>query len=334
MEPLISVIVPVYNVEKYLCECVDSIINQTYKNLEIILVDDGSPDNCGKICDDYAKKDNRIKVIHKENGGLSDARNAGMDASVGEYLVFVDSDDYMTNDGIEYMYNLISSVNADIAIGGVERFNDLDKSVMSSTYNGVIDEKVMDKIDAMKDVFLNGCASWARIYKRNIHKEIYFPIGEINEDEAIVLNLLDRCDKIVKSNLIVYKYRFRPNSITSVDFSVKKLAWYYHCKTNLDFVKKEYPELIEYAEKRCYGAIIFSLYSISQLNKEEFKNVLPTLLNDFKSKYRFIQKNRFLSRRAKNDAMGIMKLGVYGYGYLIKIFRGIKSKIKKHCDKF
>ena len=106
MEPLISVIVPIYNVEKYLYECVDSIINQTYKNLEIILVDDCSPDNCAKICDEYAKRDKRIKVIHKGNGGLSDARNVGMNASSGEYLIFVDSDDYMTNNGVEYLYNL------------------------------------------------------------------------------------------------------------------------------------------------------------------------------------------------------------------------------------
>ena len=100
-EELISVIIPIYKVEKYLRECIDSIINQSFKNLEIILVDDGSPDNCGKICDEYAKKDNRLKVIHKENGGLSSARNAGLDIATGEYISFVDSDDYVSNKFIE-----------------------------------------------------------------------------------------------------------------------------------------------------------------------------------------------------------------------------------------
>ena len=281
MEPLISVIVPIYNVKKYLCECVDSIINQTYKNLEIILVDDGSPDDCGKICDDYAKRDSRIKVIHKENGGLSDARNVGMDLSSGEYLIFVDSDDYMTNDSIEYLYNLIRSVNADIAIGGVERFNDLDKSVISTTYTGISDEKVMDKMDAMKDFFLNGCAAWARIYKKSIHNDIHFPKGEINEDEAIVLELLDRCDKIVKSNMIVYKYRFRPNSITSVDFSVKKLDWYYHCKANLEYIKKNFPDIKVYAENRYVLSIIWCLNNMT-VNPKKYKKEIKNLRDELK----------------------------------------------------
>ena len=114
--PLISIIVPVYNVEEYLDKCVESIVNQTYKNIEVILVDDGSPDNCPKMCDDWAKKDKRIKVIHKKNGGLSDARNKGIDESKGEYLSFVDSDDYITDNYVELLYNIISKEHADISM--------------------------------------------------------------------------------------------------------------------------------------------------------------------------------------------------------------------------
>ena len=108
---LISIIVPIYNVEKYIKKCIDSIINQTYTNLEIILVDDGSPDNCGKICDKYKEKDDRIKVIHKKNGGLSDARNAGIDIATGEYITFIDSDDYVAENYIEVLYNLCKEQN-------------------------------------------------------------------------------------------------------------------------------------------------------------------------------------------------------------------------------
>ena len=117
MEELISVVVPVYNVEKYIDKCINSIINQTYKNLEIILVDDGSPDNCGNICDEYAKKDNRIIVIHKENGGLSDARNTGIEVSKGKYITFIDSDDYISDNYVSFLYNLIIEYKADISIG-------------------------------------------------------------------------------------------------------------------------------------------------------------------------------------------------------------------------
>ncbi len=116
MEDLITVIVPVFKVEKYLEKCVKSICCQTYKNLEIILVDDGSPDNCGKMCDKYAKSDKRIKVIHKENGGLSDARNAGIKMATGKYIAFVDSDDYVSNDYIEYMYKILKKENTKISI--------------------------------------------------------------------------------------------------------------------------------------------------------------------------------------------------------------------------
>ena len=109
----ISIVVPMYNVEKYLPECVDKLLDQTYKNLEIILVDDGSPDNCGKIADDYAKKDERVKVIHKPNGGLSDARNVGMDVATGEYLMFTDSDDFLFPSACEVLVNKIEKENAD-----------------------------------------------------------------------------------------------------------------------------------------------------------------------------------------------------------------------------
>lgn len=107
LQPLISVIVPCYNVEEYLPKCIESILNQTYRNLEILLVDDGSPDNCGRICDEYAAKDSRIRIIHKKNGGLSDARNAALDVMTGEYVTFIDSDDYVSDDYVEYLYKII-----------------------------------------------------------------------------------------------------------------------------------------------------------------------------------------------------------------------------------
>ena len=132
---LISIIVPVYNVEKYIHECVDSIINQTYKNIEIILVDDGSPDNCGKICDEYAKKDNRIKVIHKPNGGLSDARNHGIDVANGEWLMFIDSDDWIEPNMAEKLLHSALNNKADLAISSVILFDEEKEYIPEHFYS-------------------------------------------------------------------------------------------------------------------------------------------------------------------------------------------------------
>ena len=117
--PKISVIVPVYKVEKYIHKCVDSILNQTFSDIEVILVDDGTPDRCGEICDAYGEQDSRVKVIHKENGGLSDARNAGMPHASGEYIIFIDSDDYIESDMLEYMYTRLTEAGADMATCGL-----------------------------------------------------------------------------------------------------------------------------------------------------------------------------------------------------------------------
>ena len=166
MEPLISVIVPIYKVEAYLRDCVDSILAQTYRNLEVILVDDGSPDNCGAICDEYAEKDSRVTVLHKVNGGLSDARNAGMAACGGEYLMFVDSDDWLAEDSVATLYELICRTGAELAIGGRERVEDGSGAVLHSEFDGTETVHTMNRLEAMRDMLQNGCASWKFIWIR------------------------------------------------------------------------------------------------------------------------------------------------------------------------
>ena len=288
MNPLISVIVPIYKVENYIKQCIESIINQTYSNLEIILVDDGSPDNCGNICDEYLQIDSRIKVIHKENGGLSDARNAGLRVFKGEYLVFVDSDDFMPKDGIEYMYNLSVNNDADLVIGGTEKFDDNTGNVIWSTFDGNENIQFFNKTEAMKDFFINGCASWARLYKRSVHENVFFPVGEINEDEAIVLTILENCKKIIKSDKVVYNYRFRDNSITSNNFTVKKFDWCNHCKNNLEYISSNYKELYDVAEYRYYTSIVWALnnmtYDVKSFSDyiKHYRQVLKCILKSSK----------------------------------------------------
>lgn len=284
MEPLISVIVPIYKVEPYLKKCVDSILTQTYKNLEIILVDDGSPDNCGAICDEYAAKDSRIRVIHKPNGGLSDARNAGMKIMTGQYVAFVDSDDWIEPNMYSSLLGLITRFEADMAFGGVADDLETDgnvTTVRTSDYSATLFAE--DKISAMRRYFHGSWAAWDKLYKAELFEGIVYPVGEINEDEAIVLHLLNRCERVCYTNEIFYHYmrRIGSNSITSTSFSPKKLAWVKHCRDNLAFIRSHHPLLELDAAKRYRGSILWALREIA-LSPEDFTEVRKQLVKELR----------------------------------------------------
>ncbi len=215
MSELISIIVPVYNVEKYLLRCLDSICNQTYNNLEIILVDDGSTDSSGNICDEYALVDSRIIVIHKNNGGLSSARNVAIDIAIGEYIMFVDSDDYISKDCVEYLLNIIKNNHVEIAIGNYTSTfeNDVFKK------GKVSDEKII-RYDGKQLIpylsFGNNTqlvTAWAKLYRRGLFSEIRYPNGFLHEDEGTTYKLYFNSNAIIVSNKIVYAYYRNPNSI-------------------------------------------------------------------------------------------------------------------------
>lgn len=217
--PLISIIVPVYKVEPYLRRCLDSIVNQTYTNLEIILVDDGSPDNCPQICDEYATKDKRIVVIHKENGGLSDARNAGLDICKGEYISFVDSDDWVDNRYVEFLLNKAQKENADIVIGAIEKVFDngekhADPFLKKTLWNH---EESVQKIIFEPD--LQWTVSWGKIYTRQLFSELRFPYGKIHEDERTSYLLVFKTKKICLVNTVLYSYYQRSDSIAQTDIN-------------------------------------------------------------------------------------------------------------------
>lgn len=285
MNSLISVIVPIYKVEKYLRKCIESILSQTYTNLEIILVDDGSPDKCGEICDEYEKKDSRIKVIHKKNGGLSDARNAGLDIMAGNYVAFVDSDDWIEPQMYEHLLAKLHYFHADISIGGVSC--DLDD-------NGIINtEKIVSydsapfsegNVETMHRFFTTSWAAWDKLYKADLFRDIRYPVGEINEDEAIVLQLLSKCTRVCYTNEVFYHYMRRPSSgsITAANFSVKKLAWQAHCRDNLEFVQAHYPTLVSDAAARYRGSLLWSLTEIA-LSDEDYTGETQALLSALQS---------------------------------------------------
>lgn len=215
IEELISIIVPIYNVEKYLRRCIESIMNQTYKNLEIILIDDGSEDNSGKICDEYVEKDSRIKVIHKKNGGLSDARNSGLKIAEGKYVGFVDSDDYIAVDMYEYLFNLIKNNDACISICNFEKiWDNIEKKDKEIEFKQ--SELVLDSKEALKSIIddkkLKSYA-WNKLYKIELFKDIEYPKGLNMEDIATTYRLIYKSKKVVIGNEKKYYYIQREGSI-------------------------------------------------------------------------------------------------------------------------
>lgn len=247
---LISIIVPVYKVENYLERCVDSILSQTYTNLEIILVDDGSPDNCGIMCDKYAAKDERIKVLHLDNGGLSRARNRGLDIASGKFIGFVDSDDYIDKNMYATLYNAIHEYDVDIAATGIirEYENGELKSVIRTPSKLAVysDEETLREILRFRYV---SSSVWSKLYKRSCWEKIRFPEGEINEDAKLIFELHDG-KKFVHIAQPMYHYIIRNNSITA---SLSMKEWQVVWDNAVAFVEKAR----RYSEELVYDALYY-----------------------------------------------------------------------------
>lgn len=213
----ISIIVPVYNVEIYLEKCIESILSQTFKDFELILVDDGSNDNSAKICDEYSKKDRRIKVVHKKNGGLSSARNIGLDLAKGEYIGFVDSDDFISPNMFSELYNTIRKSNSDLAICNFLRIKGDELDFNTYKELDIIEEfeglEILNQLYESRGVQF--VVAWNKLYKKELFNELRYEVGKLCEDEYIIHRILYRCKKVVYSNKIMYYYTQRENSITS-----------------------------------------------------------------------------------------------------------------------
>lgn len=223
----VTVIIPVYNVEKYIDRCVMSVIKQTYKNLEVILVDDGSLDNSGVLCDEYKLKDDRIKVIHKKNGGLSDARNTGMKISTGDYLLFVDSDDYLQIDAIERLLELALKFDAEIVEGGAVSLTK-EKKVSNFKSPNIMPEKIYNGVEYAIERIRNHCfyaAVWLKFYRRDYIEKlnIWFKKGRIHEDELWNPQTIIPAQRIVYTDYCFYNYDITRSTSIMNQYSEKNL---------------------------------------------------------------------------------------------------------------
>jgi len=324
MNEVISIIIPVYKVEEYLARCVDSILAQTYTNLEIILVDDGSPDNSGKICDAYAEQDDRIVVIHKPNGGLSDARNAGINRAYGSYLTFLDSDDWIPADYIAYLYGLLKESGSAISLCNflktttevLPETNEPEKvTVMTSDE---ILEKYIDLGDAFHPQLVMACG---KLFKAELFDTIRFPVGRLHEDEFTTYKLFHYAKKTVLSSLPLYYYWQREDSIMGSGLKTKNKLNY------LDALVERASFFHDKGRKALSDRTYISLFS----------ECLSTILVLDRQKEETAKKEVFAKLKQARNALRRdhnRKVGIFFEGYLLmpgmvtlayKAFRSLKK---------
>lgn len=271
MQEKISIIVPVYNVEAYLERCVESILKQTYTNFELLLINDGSTDQSGDLCDQLALRDQRIRVIHKENGGLSAARNTGIDHASSDLIGFIDSDDYIDEDMYETLYRQLRESNADLSMcGHYDVFHQIPEKQVSEikTWNLSSEEAIKMVMEAK----VLSVTAVNKLYKKELFNHLKFEVGKIAEDAFIMIRLLDQCQKVVATNEKKYYYVHRENSITTQKFSLKFLNVIEAYEQNANIIREHYPAIADVATMRLNWAYFYVLDRL--LIDSDFKDKL------------------------------------------------------------
>lgn len=308
---LISVIVPIYKVEPYIRKCVESILCQTYRNLEIILVDDGSPDRCGEICEEYAKKDNRVRVIHQKNQGLSGARNTGLDAALGKYIGFVDSDDFIADTMYEKLYHLAKKYQSQIAICG--RYYEFENGKRVKRYKEKMEVKCYsnkDAIVAMNSYSTFDMAAWDKLYEKNLWKEMRFPVGKLSEDFFVMYQLLDHAERVVYTPEPLYFYRQRQDSISrnkKINFDFIEAA-----RNQMNYLCKKYPDL-EKTARTAYASANLTVYNFHLKNKVSCpKDRKQTMKQQVKENLSYVMENKDISAIKKMQTwLFVYSTGLY-----------------------
>lgn len=338
MNSKISVIIPVYNVAPYLKKCLDSVCMQTHDNLEIIIVDDGSTDESGTVCDDYADRDPRIIVIHKENGGLSDARNAGMAIASGDYIGFVDSDDWIETDMYERLYRLCEDNDIDFVIA---RFLEEKKGV---TNHSSFTEKfvIMDSYSVLRictmgdDRYVITNAVWNKLYKRSLLEDLIFPKGKNYEDIVFTTEVLMRARKVGYLDSVVYHYRIREDSIMGVGLKNQKV-FSNDIITDLLPQIKEKARLLNEAGMEELGEHCYYQYLIEVLRGLEKTHHIKI----YESQYSYLKQEFYLYRnwiktyirkdinKREKAILGISCLSIEFYILIVKVKRKIKELLRK-----
>lgn len=318
MDALLSVIVPVYHTEKFLDECIESITNQTYKNLQIILVDDGSPDRCSEICETWGKRDARIQVIHQKNTGQSRARNIGLRAAAGDWITFVDSDDYIAPEMYELLLRAAAECGADIAEGG--HCWDVDGEIQER--KGFSNRPLLFSKEALM-FFLEEktviASIWGKVYRRSLWEDIAFPDLAVAEDLVVLAQLLEKMDRMTQVDKVFYYYRNNADGVTKSPYSEKNSDMLKVIRQISEFVLRRYPDLADSVHVFCADYTLSCLIVFSK--EPELKKQFPedyrqyTLL--FRESIRCFLRADSIPPKKRLEAL-LVYLGIYRPCWMIK----------------
>lgn len=271
-DPFVSVVIPVYNVESYLVQCVQSVLTQTYSNYEVILIDDGSTDGSGKMCDDFAKSDHRVHTFHKTNGGLSDARNFGVNKARGEYVIFVDSDDYVSDEYIDYLVQTRALFEADIAVTKLagHKGDDYFFGKNANKKECLSAEEALIKMMYRVDFNVN---AMGKIYRKDLLHAHPYPVGVLYEDLATTYKIIADCERIAYGDRMVYCYRIRKGSITHQSISEKHLYGIQIAIEELKYMEQHFPNAVEaakYSVVHMIMGLVDNVFDVPQNNHTDF----------------------------------------------------------------
>lgn len=319
MKGKISIVIPVYKVEKYLERCIKCIQAQTYTNWEAIFVDDGSPDRSGEICDLYAKEDERIKVIHKENAGVASARNTGIESATGDYIAFIDSDDYAHPKYLEILYQLMEENKADLAIVGYKLSygDDMEELEVKGSL------EVLNSLQAIQKIMENQqfCSPWSKLYKKALFHNIKYPDGAIYEDLMTAFEIFQAAAKIVYQNIPLYYYFQVSESITRSKFHYGKLDEAEALLKQYEFIKGHFPEIADEARYKylynIYGHILCLVKAEDEFGKKKFLEFCSIM----KENRKFFKEYKPLDRKTG------FRCWMINYPQIYRIFYKLTKKI-------
>ena len=294
MNPLISLVIPVYNVEKYLDKCMESVLAQTYDNFEVILVDDGSTDNSGKMCDEYAKRDSRVIVYHKPNGGLSDARNFGVEHCNADLVSFIDSDDYVTEDYLEYLWYLMNKYDSDVSSANYYRIQEGDRKDYSIDANFQLNDYSISKSEAITKLLYGvkgfGTSACIKLYKKELLYLFPFPYKKQPEDVAVMYKIIWKSNRVAIGTKSIYRYVQRNTSYVHSTLTDKKVNDLIEIMRDMEkFVKENSLESVKAFDKRC--CFLFGEYMPAAFYDRKSKNNYCSLQKQLKNYYRNLKNN-------------------------------------------